>query len=87
MNVSNKIKCSVFVTLAFLIFASNTFAQKADKSCFEVKYLDFFGLDKIDEINWSDKEISGLIETDYFKKFDETRFLIPFLVRSIATSV
>ncbi len=74
-------KFLVFVIFAFLIFTNYTFAQKAEKNCFEVKHLDFFGLDKIDEIDWSVEEINDLLKTDYSVKYDDTRFLIPILVR------
>ncbi len=81
MNPLNKIKSLIFIIFALLNFTNYTFAQKAEKNCFEVKYLDFFGLDKIDEIDWSVAEINELLKTDYSAKFEDTRFLIPFLVR------
>jgi len=81
MNLLNKTKYLFFIILLFLIFSSNSYAQKIDKDCFEIKYLDFFGLDEIDKINWSDSEINELLKTDYSSKFDNTSFLIPILVR------
>lgn len=81
MNILNKIKSSIFIILALCFFAVHTTAQNASEDCFEIKYLDFFGLDEIKEINWSDEEISELLGTDFSEKYDDTRFLIPFTVR------
>lgn len=66
--------------LAFFIFAQFIFAQNAKENCFEVKYLDFFGLDKVGDIKWSDEDINELLKMDYEEKFMETRFYIPILV-------
>lgn len=76
-----KIKSSLFITFAFLIFANTTLAQKVDKDCFEIKYLDFFGLDEVNDISWSDKELDEMLKMNYYEQFDETRFFIPILVR------
>lgn len=81
MNLFNKTKYLFFIIGLFLIFSSNTFAKKIDKDCFEIKYLDFFGLDEIEKFNWSDSEINELLKIEYSTKFDNTNFLIPILVR------
>lgn len=68
-----------FVILAIFFFTGYAFSQQ-NKNCFEIKYFDFFGLDKIGEIKWSDEDINELLEWDYEKKFNDTRFFIPILV-------
>lgn len=60
MNIFNKIVTTIFVLFTLNIFAANALSQFASPSCFEVKYFDFFDLDKIEQINWSDKEIDEL---------------------------
>lgn len=82
MKVKFLIKMKVYILffLAFLIFTNHTLAQNVGKNCFEVKYLDFFGLDKIGDIKWSDEEINELLKMDYEKEFMGTRFYIPILV-------
>lgn len=80
MNSSNKTITSILLLFVFFAFAEYATAQHENKNCFEVKYLDFFGLDKIGEIKWSDEEINELLEMDYEKEFRGTRFYIPILV-------
>lgn len=71
----------IFSILLIFTFAIHIFSQNAAKDCFEIKHLDFFGLDQVEKIDWSEKEIDELLKTNFFEKFNETRFLIPILVR------
>lgn len=72
---------TLFILTLFLL----TFACKAqNKDCFEVKYLDFFGVADFDTIKWPDSELNQLLKTDFTKnekdeKF-KTNFLIPMIV-------
>lgn len=74
-------KFLIFTICLILTFPSDAVSQNAAKNCFEIKYLDFFGLDKIDDINWSETELNEMLKMNYDEKFDETRFFIPILVR------
>lgn len=80
IKFSNKIKTLILIILALLILANFSFAQKVKENCFEVKYLDFFGLDKVGDVEWSDKVMDELLKMDYEKEFMGTRFYIPILV-------
>lgn len=78
---SNKMKNLIFSIFLISTFTFQIVAQNVANGCFEIKYLDFFGLDKIDRPDWSDKELSELLEMNYAEKFENTRFFIPMLVR------
>lgn len=57
---------------------------QTQKDCWEIKYLDFFGIENLDTIKWPAAEIDQLLMTD-FAKFNtgenrKTNFLIPFIV-------
>jgi hypothetical protein len=72
-------------TLFFLTLFLLTYACKAqNKDCFEVKYLDFFGIEDFDTIKWPDSELNQLLKTDFTKnekdKKYKTNFLIPMIV-------
>lgn len=70
----------IFNTFLILTFTTQIFSQDVAKECFEIKYLDVFRFHKGDSASWSEKEINELLEINYAEKFEETRFLIPFLV-------
>lgn len=57
------------------------------KDCFEIKYLDFFGVENLDTIKWPPSELDQLLKTDFAKDVEEkkrkTNFLIPFIVLQI----
>lgn len=76
----NKIKSLLIIIFALFLFNSFLAAQNIDKTCFEVKYLDFFGLDEVGDIKWSDEQINELLKINYEKEFMNTRFYIPILV-------
>lgn len=80
MKILNKVKSLVFFICLFTFFNAFAVAQKTDENCFEVKYLDFFGLAENNKISWSEEEINKLLEMDYSKNFDNTRFYIPLTV-------
>lgn len=57
------------------------------KDCFEIKHLDFFGIENLDTIKWPTSEIDQLLKTDFAEdekeKKRKTNFLIPFIVLQI----
>lgn len=56
----------------------------AEDSCFSVKYLDFFGLDKVETVKWPQSEIDGLLNMDFESQFKDseirTNFIVPMIV-------
>lgn len=79
MNIK-KIQITIIAILAIFLFTNSLLAQSQKENCFEVKYLDFFGLDETIDTQWSDKQIDELLKIDYEEKFMDTRFYIPILV-------
>lgn len=57
--------------------------QTPTRDCFEIRYLDIFGLDKV-EVSWPDSEIDGLLLKVQDKSVNERRFLIPIIVKQLA---
>jgi hypothetical protein len=77
-----KIRILLIISLAISI---NSFGQNSEsKDCYEIKYLDFFGLDKMEVIKWPESEIKGLMKRDF--KTDrgnstiKTNFIIPSII-------
>lgn len=69
--------------LLFLVFAVDAVsAQSVKKDCFEVKYLDLFGLDS-KELYWPDSEIDGLLGLVGNKQSNQN-FLLPAIVKQLA---
>ncbi len=67
-----------------LFFASAlVFGQKKDSACFEIKHLDFFGIEKLD-IDWPDTEIDGLLKADDYQPTHSTSFFVPMVVKELA---
>ena len=73
------------IILTFVFFTLFLFSQK--KSCYEIKYLDFFGanIEEIKNIKWTGKEFDSLfVNGDFNKAFkSQTNFYIPFLISQI----
>ena len=73
------------LTIIFLALNLISFGQESDsKDCYEIKYLDFFGLDQIEIIKWPQSELDGLIKMDFTKDRGQseikTNFIIPMIV-------
>jgi hypothetical protein len=73
------------LTILFLILNLTLFGQESDsKDCYEIKYLDFFGLDEMEIIKWPQSELDGLIKMDFEKDRGQaeikTNFIIPMIV-------
>jgi hypothetical protein len=68
--------CTIYLTTSNL--------GQPGKDCFEIKYLDFFGIENLDTLKWPPSEIDPLLETDFAEDEGErkrkTNFLIPFIV-------
>jgi hypothetical protein len=69
--------------VSFFYFINSTHAQ-VKSECFELKYLDFFGLDEIDANTTQDEELDELSTYDFSRdkavSIKKTSFLIPFIV-------
>src|SRR5262245_25835619 len=77
---ANKLRILWVFLLVFHVLAGFVAAQNAETSCFEVKYLDFFGLDDRTNFHWTIEQIDKLIAADYSQNTKNTSFLIPFIV-------
>ena len=71
------------LTILFLAINLTLFGQES-KECYEIKYLDFFGLDKMEIIKWPESELDGLSKMDFAKDSGQseikTNFIIPMIV-------
>tara|TARA_R110002111_G_scaffold61358_1_gene102038 strand:+ start:125 stop:889 length:765 start_codon:yes stop_codon:yes gene_type:complete len=71
------------LTILFLAINLTLFGQES-KDCYEIKYLDFFGLDKMEIIKWPESELDGLSKMDFAKDRGQseikTNFIIPMIV-------
>ena len=72
---------TLFIIVLFFLTLNS---QAQDKDCFEVKYLDFFGIEELDTLKWPDSELNQLLQTDFSKNEEDkkykTNFLIPLIV-------
>lgn len=75
------------LTILFLAINLTLFGQDA-QDCYEIKYLDFFGLDKMEIIKWPESELEGLSKMDFAKDRGKseikTNFIIPMIVYQLA---
>ena len=73
------------LTILFLSLNLTLFGQQSNsEDCYEIKYLDFFGLDQMEIVKWEVSEIDELIKMDFAKDrgYSEikTNFTIPMIV-------
>ncbi|WCO03477.1 hypothetical protein [Psychroserpens ponticola] len=73
------------LTIIFLVLSLTFFGQETEsKDCFEIKYLDFFGLENQEIVKWPKSEISGLLAMDFEKDRNgstiKTSFIIPLII-------
>lgn len=70
------------LTILFLSINLTLFGQEP-KNCYEIKYLDFFGLDNMEIIKWPESELDGLSKMDFAKDRGQseikTNFIIPII--------
>ena len=72
-------------TIIFLALNLISFGQESDsKDCYEIKYLDFFGLDQMEIIKWPQSELDGLLKMDFAKDRAQseikTNFIVPMII-------
>lgn len=68
-----------------MIFGYHVSGQDAKEiDCYQIKYLDFFGLDKVEIIKWPESEVQNLTATDFSEGRTDTtiktNFIIPMIV-------
>ena len=71
--------------MLFWAVSLNTFGQKAElNDCYEIKYLDFFGLENEEVVKWPESELNGLLSMDFEKDRNgssiKTNFIIPIII-------
>lgn len=73
-----------FLTILIFAFNLNSFGQNSKKEdCYEIKYLDFFGLDQVEAIRWPEPEINGLMKMDFKKDRGDSTIKTNFIIPSI----
>jgi len=76
--MKNRILIILFIAINLTLFGQES------KDCYEIKYLDFFGLDEMEIIKWPESELGELSKIDYAKDRDKseikTNFIIPIIV-------
>lgn len=70
----------VLIIFLFVNLSSN---GQGSLNCYEIKYLDFFGLDQIEVVRWPQSELDGLLKVDFKKEREysevKTSFIIPMI--------
>lgn len=70
--------------LLFSFFLTNNTVAQSKNNCFEIKYLDFFGIENPDPIKWPASQLDQLLVIDFAedKNYEnrKTNFLIPFII-------
>jgi hypothetical protein len=71
-----------YITVIICIISVNpSIIGQTKTDCFEIKYLDFFGIENTEEIKWPPSELDPLLLEDYTKfTARKTNFLIPLIV-------
>jgi hypothetical protein len=73
----------ILILFTSFILTVSAFGQTVT-NCFEIKYLDFFGLESMDTVKWSSSQLDPLLLIDFTKAIKEnstkTNFFIPFLI-------
>jgi hypothetical protein len=71
----------IFVTI---FYTTATILGQDKRDCFEIRYLDFFGIENLDTIKWPVSVLDQLLTTDFLQdendKAKRTNFLIPLIV-------
>lgn len=76
-----------YLALTIVLFSTQlmSFGQDANnKDCYQIKYLDFFGLEYLDDLHWPKSEISKILDLDFDSERSnsmvKTNFLIPLII-------
>lgn len=76
--MTNRILILLFLAINLTLFG------QASKDCYEIKYLDFFGLDETEIVKWPESQLDGLSNMDFTKDRSKseikTNFIIPVIV-------
>ncbi len=70
----------MFLTLNLTLFGQ----ESGKKDCYEIKYLDFFGLDQMKIIKWPQTELDRLIKMDFVKNRGQSKIKTSFIIPMIA---
>ncbi|WP_406684344.1 hypothetical protein N1F78_01035 [Seonamhaeicola sp. MEBiC1930] len=77
-NMKNLVLIIIFLTLNI-----SSFGQSSN-DCYKIKYLDFFGLDQIEVVKWTQSELDRLLKVNFIKEREhseiKTSFIIPMIV-------
>lgn len=75
---------SIRYTLLFLglmmLCVTSAFSSVQVERCFEIKHLEFFGIDDNTRVSWSDSELNALVDMPETQSRDGSGFLIPLLI-------
>ena len=71
--------------IILMLFSLTLHAQKSTSTdCYPIKYLDFFGLDKMEKIKWADAELDKLMKMQMPQNKPDTSIKTNFIVPQIA---
>lgn len=77
-------KIKILTILLFTICLTSCGQNPKSKECYEIKYLDFFGLDKMEIVKWPESELDELLKMDSNEKKEnaeiKTSFIVPMIV-------
>ena len=60
------------ILFSILLWTTSSVGQ-TQKSCFEIKYLDFFGVENLDTIKWTTSELDQILKADLAKDENEKK--------------
>ncbi len=77
-----------YVVLQLLLCINSLFAlSQSNNNCFEIKHLDFFGIESLDSIAWNNQMLNQMLAYDFGKDNKDatlrTSFLIPFAIMQL----
>jgi hypothetical protein len=79
---SRKMKIRILTTLLLTVGLSLFGQDSVD--CYEIEYLDFFGLEQTEIVKWEESQLKELLEIDFAKDRGQseikTNFIIPLIV-------
>ena len=82
------IKTNRALPIILMLFSLALHAQKSTSTdCYPIKYLDFFGLDKMEKVTWADAEFDKLMTAEMRDPIDtKTNFLVPMMAAQLKNS-
>ena len=83
-HLTKPMKIRTLTIILFTICLTSCGQNTNSKDCYEIKYLDFFGLDKMEIVKWPKSQLDGLMKMDFTKNKGKseikTNFIIPTIV-------